>query len=300
MWALKGGVLGFSFSGVTALAWNESEPYRIAMSIKNGSHFVHYQSKDLISQELCPVSLDEIKRRMGLSIKPSLIGIVGPRVLGSLILWLLWDMNSKMLSNSLWIQAILFEMREQVYSLPWPFTRLRLSSIRSNKLIANVFQKVRQDTGIPVTLLLDINTKTQNLGFSCKNLTRELKEMVCDDELMQCVFVASEGLLFQAQAQLEPRLKLLFSWELSIDASVTYLKRFEKMENVRFPRIFENLDDYGSSQDKKAYFLMALQSRTFKFSRNSMHRKESFWKLLSQKKMLELTNMSHFTCKKRM
>jgi hypothetical protein len=120
-----------------------------------------------------------------------------------------------------------------------------------------VFQKVYSDTRIPVTLLLDIDVTTRNASFS---LTRELKAMVCDAEIMQCVFAASEGLLFQDQARREPRLQLFYSKELSISASVVYLKKFAKMkEHIEisdlssFPRIFRNLDDYAASQDKKAF-----------------------------------------------
>jgi hypothetical protein len=265
MWALRGAI-GLSFAGI--FAWNESEPYRIAKSIKNGSHFLRSQSKDRILQELCPVSLEEIKRRMA-------FGIVGPKSTGksytltalgyelqNVIKFTLNSSNYGVGSESAGIglpETILSELRKRVYTVPWPFTRFRISSVDASEIISNIFKQVHRDTGIPVTLLLDIDIRTHNLYFSCEKLTRELKAMVCDAEMMYCVFAASEGLLFQVQARREPRLKLFHSKELSIKSSTAYLKKFEKIANVDiadlycFPRIFGNLHDYGVSHDKKAF-----------------------------------------------
>jgi hypothetical protein len=251
-------VLGLSFASI--FVWNECEPYRLAKSIKNGSQFVRFQSKDRISHELFPVSLEEIKRRMNFS---RIIGIVGTKSTGkSVILTALGNQLENVVKFTLnssnyrvgLTEAILFEMRQQIYTLPWPFTRIRLSSIDSDKIVANAFQKLRHNTGIPVTLLLDID----NPAINCEDLIREIK-MVCDDELVYCIFAASENLNFQVEAHRERRLMLFYSSELSIEASTAFLKQSEKIENFEvsdlycFPRIFSNLHNFGESRDKKAF-----------------------------------------------
>jgi hypothetical protein len=290
-----------SFVGI--FAWNESETYRLVRSIKNGSQFVHSPSKDRIFLELCPVSLEEIKRRASFA---NIIGIVGPKSTGKSysltalgyelenVVKFTLSSNNYGITSELGDQlvrgladAIVFEMRQQICNLPWPFTRFRLSSINSKKIIANVFQKVHRDTGIPVTLLLDIDMKSQNADFNCEKLTRALKAMVCDAEMMQCVFAASEGLLFQAEANREPRLELLYSRELSIEASIAYLKRFSENENVDvcdlsgFPRVFSNLNRYRASGDKKTFVEGFARSNKIKLQRLSVQQRDLLRKALS-------------------
>jgi hypothetical protein len=137
VWALRG-ALGLSFVGV--FAWNESETYRIARSIKNGSQFVRSQSKDRIALELCPVSVMEIRKIMSFA---NFIGIVGPKSTGkSFALTALgyelenvvkFTLNSSNYSTKTFgvglPEAILSELRRRVYTLPWPFTRFRISSV---------------------------------------------------------------------------------------------------------------------------------------------------------------------------
>jgi len=151
-------------------------------------------------------------------------------------------------------EGILCELRKNVYNVPWPFTRIRLSSVDAGAILANAFQRVRQDTGVPVSLLLDIDMKTQIAGFSCETLTRELKAMVCDARLMHCCFAASEGLLFQGQARREPRLRLFYSHELSVELALKYVGNgAAACDLLRFPRVFDQLDSYAISPDKSAF-----------------------------------------------
>jgi len=181
-------------------------------------------------------------------------------------------------------------LKNSVYHLPWFLDRMRFDSfLSSNAIVAKVFEDVNKTSGTPVTAVFDINPITSSgftpnqvpflsspgvfekvvrdpkslapsFSFDARSFTRQVKTLV-DSGVMQCLFAATEGINFQAEAIREPRLRLFEAFELPISISENYLqKNFgitpnkEVIEQLHhFPRTFTNLEVFAEHVDRKAF-----------------------------------------------
>jgi len=190
---------------------------------------------------------------------------------------------------------LLSHMREGILTLPFPWCHMRLKSQTATKIVGNVFDRVKRNTGTPVTVLIDINPKQKFSGsvkdkvnsswiewfighrlpsqelfeqellkmipapFYADIFVRDVKNLVADEGIMQCLFAASEGMELQDQAEREPRLRLLLAKELSVDISKKFLKKYYQLDSVdvlhlrKIPRTFSKLQDYGQAPDKEFF-----------------------------------------------
>jgi hypothetical protein len=284
------GVVGvLSLAGV--FAWNESESYRLAQSIQTGQQF---KAEDGVQLDFCTVPLAEIKCRLNRC--SSLSGIVGPRSTGktyalhalgldmkNVVTCSLNSINCKVEQTNQPILAAFLaaltddarkidlpdefikQLRSRIYVLPWPLNRLRLSSFDSHELLSKVFSQVKEDTGVPVTMLLDIDVNKATMKVNTESIVRQLKSLCADDELMRCVFSASEGNPFQDETRREPRLELFLSHELSIEKAIRFLKEYGSKEYQCFtedelnsdlkifPRTFTHLMKYAHAGNRTAF-----------------------------------------------
>ncbi len=260
--------------------WNHREPKRIAKSIVNGGQSSGRNPCDEESIKFCPDFLEnEIKRRLDdCEYRRYLFGIIGPS--GSGKSFALHALEQK-LENTVHFsldptdyertksikesgtdleKAILAKMREKIFTLPGFLSQIKLTNHSADLILEKAFKKVEKDTDVPVTLLIDLNMRNPNDKFNCENLTRHLKSLVSDSQIMNCVFAASRGSLFQSEALREPALNLFYTKELPLDVSIPFLKyvnnaladsEIDASDLSHIPRTFVNLSVYAQLSSKE-------------------------------------------------
>jgi len=102
-------------------------------------------------------------------------------------------------------------------------------------------------------------SKAIQVPFNANRFVRDVKNLVSDEGIMQCLFVASEGVEIQDLTDDEPRLRLFLAKELSIDKAQNFLKNYYKLDNLaiehlrKIRRTFSNLDRYSDALDKNQF-----------------------------------------------
>jgi len=193
-------------------------------------------------------------------------------------------------------EEILFHMRTKIFTLPFPWCHFRLNTyLTATHIVKNVFDRAKRKTGKPATVLIDLKPKLKMSGsvqdkvtlswtewfignrlpsrelfeqellrkiipapFYANLFVNDIKDLVADKGIMQCLFAASEEIL-QDQVTREPRLRIFLAKELSIDISKKFLKKYYQLDNVdvlhlqKIPRTFSNLQSYGEASDKESF-----------------------------------------------
>jgi hypothetical protein len=253
--------LGLAFT----VTLNHTEEYRMARAIRDGSYFASPVPEEKIDESLLPVPLQLMQQKV--ASESTFCGMVGPKGVGKSYAL---DKLGYTLPNvvKLHISAVkpcdlsdllVSHLKGKIFVAPFPWNRLRLTNYESTVTIQNVFNKVHRETKSPVTVLIDMDAATVSgpvsanvpgflggsyasvkttpadilpLALSVDKFTRDAKKLSADMRLMQLFFIASEGLLFQYQAQREPRLCLFLTSELSVAASKSYLKQYYNVDVV--------------------------------------------------------------------
>ena len=287
----------------TALIVNHSEHYRMARMIKQGSL---RPSAATFDAKYCQFPIGSIEST--LKKDPDLFcGLVGNKSTGkSTTLEYVASKQKNCIycnvdgNGSFHLDDIIYGvMKDSIFTMPWFLSQIRLNgSLKRRTIIEKVFRKVKENTGEPVTVVVDIAsendlafdkevlasaesmkdafmTKNASISFSSFNatvFTKQVKHYVADAKVMRCLFAASEGLMFQAEALREPRLKIYLSKELTIDMSKTYLDDkcdvpVEIVDNLvlqKFPRTFSSLRSFADTVDKDEFIRGAFKSEKAK------------------------------------
>ena len=277
-------VVGTGLIGsVLPLAWNHSEPYRVARQIQRGALNVPSPSK--FDERFCQFDLDAI-RGIYRSDPHLFCGLVGVKSTGKTMtlkhlasqekncVFLDFDPEQHLdLNEVLWAR-----LKDSVVTLPWFLDHLRFNSQRSSRRrIEDVFQRVSEQTSEKVTVVIDVTVSNERKGvsltrpeipklFNVKSFTRQIKHFVADSESMRCVFSASEGLMFQAESTHESRLRLFLAKELPLDLAVKFVEQEEKRNKkevsskeeldaflASFPRQFSELKAFAREKDRQRF-----------------------------------------------
>jgi hypothetical protein len=136
-------------------------------------------------------------------------------------------------------KVFLARLQDSVITLPWFLDKLRFNSNRSARArVEDVFRRINKRTNEKVFAVIDLTDDSDQrvVGpyINTSRFTCQIKHYVSDVRLIQCVFSASESLMFQAESYREPRLHLFLSKELSLDLLFTYKVLFGQVERKFF------------------------------------------------------------------
>jgi len=284
------GLAGLCGTGLV-FGFNSTERWRMERAIRQGKLSVEptKREEEELSLSLCQFSIPEIIEAVN-DAPNGFCGIVGVKDTGKTsTLKLVANQMPNVVYFTLKKDDVCVELYERlkksVTHLPWFLDRMRLdSSLSSEDIVMKVFRNVKKTSGTPVTTIFDINLTSEfhlpspsspgvfergirypeslapSLEFNAGSFTRQVKLLV-EAGATQCLFAASEGLKFQAEAARESRLHLFMASELSTPISEKFLQqkfdlalnKEEKEMLYRFPRKFTNLRDFAKAKDRKAF-----------------------------------------------
>jgi len=298
------------FSTASIFLYNHTEWWRMARNIQRGKLFSSKKTVKL-DPSFCQFPLDHL----ALVAKDgnAFCGLVGLKSTGKTSAL---ELVAKDMTNVVYItmerdddvcDALHKCLKKSTFHLPWFLDRVRLDSyLTSEDIVREVFKAVTENSGTPVTVLIDISltpssmqlpslsspgvfeaavqepkslVPSSSFSFDTRSFTRQVKELV-ESGIMQCLFAATEGLSFQAEAVHEPRLHLFMADELSIPISGRYLQQMknvvindeEKQLLSLFPRTFANLDAFAKPKtNRKEFALNKYHSEKSKIMKTGTH-----------------------------
>jgi hypothetical protein len=243
-WVKVVGAVGTFFVGsVVPLAWNYSESSRMARQVCLGSLSV--PSPPSFEERFCQFPIKHVLD-ISRSAPDLFSGLVGVKSTGKTMTLCYLASQGK---NCIYVQMrpgsdedldkiLLARLQKSVITLPWFLDKLRLNWDQSARdRVEDVFQRVNKRTNEKVFAVIDLtddSDKLVSVPFNARRFTCQIKHYVSDVRLIQCIFSASEGLMFQAESYREPRLHLFLSKELSLDLLFTYKVLFGQVERKFF------------------------------------------------------------------
>jgi len=270
--------VGGGFAGIgIAYAWNGSEQYRMARTIRNGKF--RPEEPMTFNEQFCVFDVASIQTKLKHN---GMVALIGLQATGktTTVQHVLYNAD-----NPFYVKvdsddvhgAIYRELRDNIWKLPWLADGLRVDAGKSHeKVVTEVFKMVTQQTGKQVQLGFDVDITTNQIddragkvgevvgipnaklptAFNPRNFIKDVKYLCADAHVAAALFCSSEGLQFMSVS--EPRLRKFTGRELSMDAAKRYLHHIGEKdisdEMLRqMPRTFSTLQEFAQSADKQAF-----------------------------------------------
>jgi hypothetical protein len=269
------------------LAVNHTKDYRMFRRLKEGKYGIHSPRKDF-KFDFCELKddLDLIEGDF-LSTNGSFVGLIGLKATGKTST-LKYEANKYKefsifceidpRSHTTLTEFMYERMYQDIWKMPWFARQIRFNGSLSHKAIVhNVFEKVVKN-GNTVKVFIDVSTSevspdsteildkipfevtrraTSDKLFA-SSLVREVKKLVQDNCLINCMIASSKGLMFEAEANREGRFRVYRYNELPLEMSKNYLKeKFDyKGDEVllkQIPRAFDILAAFGAAKNKESF-----------------------------------------------
>ena len=273
--------VGTPVVGVLAsYAWNATETHRMAHKIRRG----YFQPKAPADYDHRFCLFDRYMME-----KASMVGLVGLKSTGkssTLSHFLREKPNPfylKFTDGNVY-DVMYGQMKDSVLCLPFFAHHLRWDASKtSEKIVIEVFELVREQTGSPVQVGVDVvlpasavvspkadqAVKTAqsvllgtassvpiSTGIHVHQLVKDVKWLCADARVASAVIASSEGL--ELLSVNEPRLAKLMAEEMPLEKAKEYLQHIhakgyteEMLKNI--PRTFESLQQFKIAQDKEAF-----------------------------------------------
>ena len=279
-------------------AWNATETHRMAR--KNGRGYFQPEAPADYDHRFCLFDRYMME-------KASMVGLVGLKSTGkssTLSHFLREKPNPfylKLACGNVY-DAMYDQMKNRVLCLPFFADHLRWDARKNSEdIVIEVFKLVREQTGSPVQVGVDVvlnpttlpvegadkTVKTvQNLFlptpssvpiFSSINIIKPVKDVkwLCADARVASAVIASgEGL--ELLSVNEPRLAKLVAEEMPLEKAKEYLQHIhakgyteEMLKNI--PRTFESLQQFKIAQDKEAFCKKEMEEWMMKVEESQEH-----------------------------
>ena len=265
---------------VASYAWNATETQRMARQIRRG----HFQPKAPADYDHRFCLFDRYMME-----KASMVGLVGLKSTGksSTLSHFLRERPNPFylqLTDGNLYDAMYHQMKNRVLCLPFFAHHLRWDASKTSKdIVIEVFELVREQTGSPVQVGVDVvlnpttlpvegadkTVKAVQNGFvptpssvpifssiNIIKLVKDVKWLCADARVASAVIASSEGL--ELLSVNEPRLEKLMAEEMPLEKSKDYLQHIhakgyteEMLKNI--PRTFEGLQRFKRAQDKEEF-----------------------------------------------
>ena len=273
--------VGTPIVGVLAsYAWNATETHRMAHKIRRG----YFQPEAPADYDHRFCLFDRYMME-----KASMVGLVGLKSTGkssTLSHFLREKPNPFYLSltDGNVYDAMYDQMKDSVLCLPFFADYLRWDARKnSKKIVIEVFKLVREQTGSPVQVGVDVvlpasavvspkadqAVKTAQsvllgtassvpifIGIHVHQLVKDVKWLCADARVASAVIASSECL--ELLSVNEPRLEKLMAEEMPVEKAKDYLQHIhakdyteEMLKNI--PRTFESLQKFKRAEDKDAF-----------------------------------------------
>ena len=279
-------------------AWNATETHRMARKIRRG----YFQPEAPADYDHRFCLFDRYMME-----KASMVGLVGLKSTGksSTLSHFLREKPNPFylkLTDGNVYDAMYGQMKDSILCLPFFADYLRWDARKnSEKIVIEVFKLVREQTGSPVQVGVDVvlpasavvsskadqAVKTAqsvllgtassvpiSTGIHVHQLVKDVKWLCADARVASAVIASSEGL--ELLSVNEPRLEKLMAEEMPVEKAKEYLQHIhakgyteEMLKNV--PRTFESLQKFKRAQDKEAFCKKEMEEWMMKVEESQEH-----------------------------